>query len=515
MSHVDTQAAFLATTPSRRNSALMLFVGSQTLLLVIVVRNLLLIPICLRYIAESVFGAWLALSGVLAFLCLADFGINNLLVQRTAKHYGARDWTMLGKTIASGLATVLVLASAVFLAAQSVASQAPAWMGLDEACRPEFVWAVRLAIVDAVLLLGDMSMSGVLLGLQRPAGYLVGLIVGQAFGIVLTLVLLAWGMQLLAVPAGMLAGTVVAFAVNVVVLRRLVRTILPSGLTRFDLATARDLLKASGWLFVVRLARVFVLRSNGMIVAIVLSAPLVIVYEVTWKASLLITDAIGRISQSLFPGLVHLGGAGEHEKMRKIVRLQIHLITRLGLLAAGLVFVFNRGFVGLWTGDRYFGGNELSGLLCLYAVVQLWNTATYSVVFAVGRIKRVTVAALCEAVLQISLSIFLGALWGLRGIAIAAMAASFSGLVIQGLGLIAVLECRFSWRSVLRATLDYAAVAAVQAAAATFVLRCWPPDGWCSFALVVACSAALGGTVLVLGDAKLRSVLLHRGQQRT
>ena len=266
-------------------------------------------------------------------------------------------------------------------------------------------------------MLSTLGIGAVLFGLQRPTIHMTGLIVGQALGIVVTLKGLWAGSGVLAIPAGMLTGTSLAFIANAVALWINAHRVLPAGSMRFDGATLKELLRSSSLLLVARLGSLFTSRSYGVIVAAVLSPSLVVVLEITRKAMITVVDLVSRLPSSLLPGLSHLLGAREDDKWRGIVSWMFRFILLLSLLGAGVVFLLNREFVSLWTGENFWGGG-LSGLICLYAVTQIINSASYNVIFAAGKINVIVIANLSEAFLQITLSIGLGYAWGLKGVAL-------------------------------------------------------------------------------------------------
>ena len=492
--------------PSRKRSTWINLAGNQGLVLLTIVRNLVLIPIYLKYIEIDVFGVWLAFIGVISFASLGDLGLNTLLVQRTANLYAAKELGQLGRTIGSVAVAVTGLAVLVFILFWAMAPWIPAWMGVKGTTH-DLVLAFRLGSLDAMLMVLVFGSGAVLLGLQSPKAYMTGIVAAQVVGIGAIWIGLWWGWGVVAIPMGMLAGTALALAANGMALWTGLRKVLPAGSVRFDLPTLRGLLKSSSLLLLGRLCRVFTTRSYGMIIAIVLSAPLVVVFEVTYKAALTLSDILGRLSMSLLPGLSHILGTGEKEKFQEITLMLLHLTIVLSLLGLGGVMLLNREFVGLWTGAQYYGGDTLTALFCLYAFTQLINSALYNVIFAAGMIKVVTWASLCEASLQVSLSVALGYAWGLKGVALAGVVATVAALAIQGVAAVRLLAQRISEAHVFGMVLRVVLLGLAPPALGWGVIWYWSPRGWWQMIFFGVAYLITGGTFLLGVDRFLRQAV--------
>lgn len=494
--------------PSRKRSTWIMFLGNQTIVLSNIVRNLVLIPIYLKYISVEVFGAWVAFSGAISFIALADFGLNNFLTQRTARLYGAREYDYLARTISSILLVLTVLSTAALILVWTTAPYVVGLIGVKGAPVGELIFAFRLAALDGMLMLLALGIGGILIGLQRPGFHMSGMIMGQIMGITVTLMALLSDWGILSIPIGMLCGTGLVLTMNVFASWNAVKGIIPAGSMSFDIKTMKELAGSTSLLFIVRICNLISTRSYGIVVAAVLSAPLVVVIELTRKASIMVVDVISRLPMSLFSGLSHMVGTGERKKMQHITEVLFRITFLLSMLGAGGVILLNREFVHLWTGDRFFGGNILNLSLCLYAVVQLMNAVCYNVIFASGCFKTLTLAYACEAALQLVLSITLGYLFGLNGVALGFVIAALSAMVIQGVKVMSLFDYSIFDRHLLSSTMRIAVTGCIPFVLGLLMSRIWVPRGWWGLSIFGFQYAMIGTAVLMTVDATLRRQLL-------
>jgi O-antigen/teichoic acid export membrane protein len=314
-----------------------------------------------------------------------------------------------------------------------------------------------------------------------------------------------WG--ILSIPVGMLCGTGLVLTTNIVASWIAVKGIIQAGSMGIDLKTVKELAESSVLLFIVRICNLVSTRSYGIVVAAVLSAPLVVVFELTRKASIMIVDVISRLPMSLFSGLSHMIGKGEKNKMRQITGVLFSITFLLSMLGAGGVILLNREFIHLWTGDRFFGGSLLNILLCIYAVVQLMNSVCYNVLFSSGCFKALTLAYACEAALQLILSITLGYVIGLNGIALGFVIAAVSAMVIQGVKVMSLFDYNIFDRHFLGSTIRIVLTGCIPFVLGLLMSNVWTPRGWFGLSMFSIQYVIIGIVVLITVNASLRRKL--------
>ncbi len=481
--------------------------GSQIFALLSIARGFILIPVCLKYIPVETYGAWLAIYGGLTLIGLSSFGLNSLIIQKTSVLYGAKDYGGLGRTVASILITTAFFSAVACGLIWAGAPWIPGWVGITGGAAASLTLAFRLAALDATLMMSALGLGGALTGFQRPFVHVLAVSLGQVVGLVATLLALWHGWGILAIPAGMLSGTLVVFSANAVALGAFVRRTFPAGLFRFDLPTLKGLLESSLLLFVKELCNLFTTRSASMIVALVLSLPLVVVLEVTRKSVMAVVDLLMRLPASLLPGLSHLLGSGEKERFQSLIGQIFRFLLLLGLLCLGGVMFLNRAFVSLWTGKQFYGGDFLTFLLCLYALAQILNNTATNIVFATGRYRVLTLASIFESIFTVSLALILGHLWGLHGIVLAMLLASLASFGILGRDIVKLLEWRAFETSNLWKFTKMFAPAILLGILGVAASRVWPPQGWWQMLAYGAGYVLMGGTMFLALDRQLRQTV--------
>src|SRR5262245_61246691 len=94
----------------RRNVFVWSAVFGYSALAFTLARNLLLVPLYLRFVDLAEYGAWLAIGGALVQLLVTDFGLSGVITQRVAVQTGNHDLAATRALVAAGLASATVLA---------------------------------------------------------------------------------------------------------------------------------------------------------------------------------------------------------------------------------------------------------------------------------------------------------------------------------------------------------------------------------------------------------------------
>ncbi len=471
-------------------------------------RNLVLIPVYLKYIDQSTLGAWMAFVGANSFLGLSDFGLNSLMTQKIAFLFGKSDYKSIKQVAYSGFFSVLAISAVILFLAQFFIGYLPHWLVVYGVDTYRMEPAFRLAALETFVVVLTNGMAGVLMGLQRPMVHITGMIAAQIITISMIISLLQFDYGILSIPLGAIVGTFVWFIGNAVGLQRVAAETFPKSVSGLDVHVTKDLLRNSYLIFITKLCNLISNKSYSLVVALILAPSMVVIIEINRKAALLAQDITNRISGSVMPGLAHVWGREGRDKFIDISRVLLRITTYLAIWGASAFLLFNQGFIKLWVGNEYFAGFILTSLISGYTLVALINAAAYTISFAQGNVRAITSAAVVESVLQILLSIGLGFLWGLNGIAAAWLAASAVGLLVQASSIRGIGRI-IAFKNIEAITALQYLISASAPGAVTLLLTHWiKPDNWISFFGLAAVYCLTAIIIIVLRFKELRRPLI-------
>jgi hypothetical protein len=395
--------------------------------------GLIMVPLTLAHVGTRHWGLWLATGELLAYAAMMDLGVLSVLPWMVAEADGRQDREAMRRFLVTGLAVGLAVGVAYAGVSLLLWEALPHVVTLTAADRTAIgrPLAVLVAVTAATYPL--RVFRALLYGLQDA--FFNGLLaVGQALGAaVVTAVLLVQGYGLLALALGLAAPTA---AVAVVSVARAV-TLAPDLFAGWRAPARSDFrfvltngagawLAAIGWQLLA--------ASNAMLVTWIGRPEWVAVYACTAKLSTLGTQLAWVLPDSGLVGLAQLHGERcGAERLRAVVLMMLRLHLLLSSVIACGLLAFNPSFVAVWVGPGLFGGLTLNALLAAGVVLSSIVHGLTTTAAVMGNRLHVGVLTLCYGFVQTTLAVALGRVWGLTGIAGAAVVAAVALAIPVGI----------------------------------------------------------------------------------
>jgi O-antigen/teichoic acid export membrane protein len=482
--------------------------------ILVLARNIVLVPVFLRYIGEEEYNAWLVSGFVLAQLTSVDFGVMAVLGQRVAAAYGERERERLERLIGGGLLTVCVLAGVVGLATAAVSPFVPGLFDVTPQIAERLtVCFLFVAVANAVQLLG-FAASGLLRAFQRA--FLPGLfmVLAEAAALATTAVLVirsGWGLY--AIAAGLVARAAVqtggsGAALCWVGLRQLrLRPV-------WDGAEARTLWRLSGYQFLSQIAGRFKQSFDASFLGVMLGTEAGGGYSLTIRAHesvrLLAAGVVGAVT----PGMAHMHGEGAPERLKGVALTLFKVQALLGAVGFGGVIAFNAAFMRLWVGPDVFSGQAVSVMAAIAAISWLLSTTPYETVMARGGFATITRVVWLDVVLRFAAMAILVRWIGVLATPLASLVCQVLAVLVP-LGWIVARALRVSRAELLGTVAGSLKLMLVPLGLAAIVAYALPPAP--SWVLLIA-EAAVYLVLCALGtwllDRELVRFALRGGRER-
>lgn len=414
---------------SRRVATIWNMFFSYTAMILVLTRNIVLVPLFLKYIGKDEYNAWLVSGFVLMQLTNIDFGLLGVLIQRVAVAYGNRQRDQLERLIGGGLVTVIFLAVIVGALSAAVSPFVPRFIDVtpDVAHRLTMCFLV-VAIANTVQLVG-FATSGLLKGFQRTflPGFFLVLSEAVALGLTVYWVMHGWGLY--SIVMGLVARCVVetggtATAFCWVTWRQFrLRPV-------WDRAEARSLWQLSGYQFLTQIAGRIKTSLDAFLIGVVLGKDAGGGYALTVRAHETVRMFSSGLGGAMAPAMAHLHGEGDVQRFKNVV---LTLFKMQGLIAAvgfGGVIAFNNSFMHLWVGLDIFSGQAVSIVAALAGIAFLLSTPPYDAIFARGGFSIITKVVWFEVVLRFALMAVLLKMMGILGTPVASLIGQFFAMFL-------------------------------------------------------------------------------------
>lgn len=392
-----------STTPNRRRAATwgVLF-GSGGAFLAIA-RNILLVPLYLKFVSLAEYGAWLATGATLIQLLVSDFGLAGVLMQRSAALHGAGEGSRLGVLMGSGILAGGILSVVLLLGGVVTVGFLPIMGGLTVSEGETVTNCLYLAVVATALGIVAAIAMGLLRSLQRGAEAGSIAISAEIANIGLSTALLFDHAGLYALVWGMVARSVIMVSASSLSLLR------ARGGVKFDasLSEVKSLFADVGTSLATSMAMKSLAQTNTLLVGVMLGPTSAAAYGLTVRAHETLSMFLGQLNAAFAPGMAHLWGSGNALRFRALL---LNVLAGSALLAGlGVVAVIcsNETFMTLWLRRPVFGGQATSILMGFAVWISQVGYVAYDSLYALGRFRFIARTFVMSAVAQLSLTVCL------------------------------------------------------------------------------------------------------------
>ena len=411
---------------------------------------LITLPIARQSLSPDLFGVWMMLSSLLAFMSFADLGVGNGVLNQITKAQANNDLQLLRRTLVSGYTITGAAGVTLFLAWlcwYKFSSEPTALAGpikfedRAEVLRALFVFAIIIAVnIPASLV------SRVQLGAQQ--GYLNGL--NQLTSALLTSILVPLCLHL----GGSVAELVMA-TIGVQVFVNTLNTVVwlnHQGMFRncdwvrsLDIATMGLLLRTGSMFFILQLAAVFSFQSDAIVITQTLGQSAYGDFAVVQKLFLFASIFLSSAMLGLWPAFGDAIASQNMDWARKaLVRSAIAAACASIVVVGALVIAMP------WLMEHWMS-NSVTPVFGLVTVLAVWTIIeTVANVFAAflngtNILRPQLLLAICMALVAFGLKWVLTPLLGATG---AVLSTILAYCMISIPGLIYILKTAYIFKTV-------------------------------------------------------------------
>jgi O-antigen/teichoic acid export membrane protein len=386
--------------------------------------RVLLVPLFLLAWGAEVYGEWLVLSSLAAYLALTDLGGQNYIVNRLTQAYARQDLPLFKKVLHSGLALYLVLPGLVFALFTGAILWCPAAGLLKiKAASPRTVtWVL-------VIMAGQFLFSlpqGLLLGVYRAVGLLPRGVMLANLMQLLALALMATGLWLRGGMVAVACLQVLPFLLAALValgdLDRLFPHFQLLSFKEANFPTARSFIKPSLAFFGIQVSQAFSLQGTVLLVGMLLGALPVVIFTTLRTIVSTMRQFLDQLFHTAWPELTRLDAQQQADKFHVLFRG----LLRTGLLGT-LIFMAIFHFFGaeiyhFWLrGTVPFNQNLLDLFLILMAQMTFWLACRHPLL-AINRHQQVAQMTVASSLVSLALAYGGGRFWGLPGVVLGMIA---------------------------------------------------------------------------------------------
>jgi O-antigen/teichoic acid export membrane protein len=372
-------------------------------------------PFAVSGLGDYMYGAWKTLDRTLGYISPVGGRATQALRYTLAQQQASTDYEEKRRQVGNAVVVWVLFLPILGAIGVSIAWFAPSWIDAPA----ELTWTIRIAAVlmTAQLVLQNLTrlprdvLEGENLGYRRMGLNAMLTVLGGGF----TALALYFDTGIIGVVAAALASMIVSGLVNL----RILRTYVPwFGIARPSRAYVRRFLGLSWWFAGWNLVIKLMMDSDIVLLGFLVSVETVTSYSLSKYAPETIVSLVAMIAFGIAPGLGGIIGSGDLRRAAGVRGEMMALTWLIASLTGATVLVWNRAFLGLWVGEKYYAGPIATLLIVVMAtqLVLLRNDAN-----------------VIDLTLKLRSKVLLGAFSGVLSLLLAAMLIDYSNAGIPGL----------------------------------------------------------------------------------
>jgi len=458
----------------------------------------LLTPVTLSSLGDARFGAWSLVNELIGYYGLLDLGLRGAITFFVARNLAKGQALDVKQTVASGFWALAACGFVAFLIAACLCLAFPYLFRSEGLDVPEAQLALLIMSALIGLSLPMSALTGALVGKQRFDITLRLEIVNRLLTAAATYLVLKAGGGLVELALTQAAGRVYYWISTFAACRKTFGTtfVRPSW---FKADRVRDLTRYGSRNAIAGVALLVIYRVDIAVVAMFAGMAQVTYYSIGSMLVSYASSLCSSMTQAFTPRFAHLDASEATDKLR---RLYLSAMRMIGLVVTALgagMMVFGTDFIRLWLGPEYVRGawtersDVIMAILLAANLPRMLQSISWQLMYGIGKVRFLMWLNICEAILNLGLSLLLVHYYGPAGVAIGTLVPLLlSHLVAMPMYTSRVLGMP-SWR-LLRQGLAVPIVTGVAIALIAISLKhLVPPVSWATFSLDVLLTVALGG----------------------
>lgn len=380
--------------------------------------RVLLVPLFLTAWGVQVYGEWLLLSSIVAYLSLTDLGGQLYIVNRLTQTYAQEDLPQFRKILHTGLSLFLIIPLAAFAGFVAVILLFPPGALLQITVTSPRVVFLVLAILAFQFVFS--LPQGILVGVYRAVGLLPrGVMLTNTMQLV-ALILLALGLWL---KVGLVAIACLqllpylglALAAGLDLNRRFPEFQLWSR-READFAFGLSFIKPSLHFFGIQMAQAIAIQGTVLVVGLVLGSVQVVVFATMRTIINLVRSFFEQISHAAWPELTRLDTTGDADKFFLLFRAIFRSTLVAAVIFMAIFHLWGEALYHFWLRKTVAYQQTVMDLWLIYlGQFLIWLTCSHPLM-ATNRHRVLARLLLVSSLLGVGLAYLGGRRLGLPGV---------------------------------------------------------------------------------------------------
>jgi len=378
----------------------------------------ILYPFFLKTLGEEQYGVWLLISSATGYFSLLQMGVPMANVRFISRHYARNEYEQLNEVVCTNLFFFTMVGIVIFFLGFGLANLLEIFFVIP----PEFARFAKFATLVACLEIAIRFSFEVFEGFFHAKQQFVvfniikNLMIFVRIGATFTLVKYENGLVWVAFV--LLIITIVQSFVFYVYIR-MNNGFLTLHYKFIKMKVFKEIFGYSVFVLLLQLGARISFNTDALVLGSVVSVSAVVWFNIGNNLLLYFSRLISGVSSALMPKISVLEAQGNLDDISEIYCKYSRLVMFFVLPVCLFFWCFGGDFIALWMGEKYrvLSGAVLSILTIGYLFYLVQSGVAIPILMGTSNVKYPTFIIFLSAIINLILSIFLGKIYGVYGVA--------------------------------------------------------------------------------------------------
>jgi O-antigen/teichoic acid export membrane protein len=389
-----------------------------------ILSGLLIVPLTLHFINQEKYGIWITLSSIIGWFGFFDIGLGHGLRNKFAEAVANKN-VNLARTYVSTTYAIISIFSVLIAFIFFILNSFLNWNIILNVSEDNSLFNQELrTIVVIVFLTFCFSfvlrlITIILTANQEPAKASVFDLLGSVLNLIIVFILTksTEGSLLSLVLALNISSIVVLFASSMYYFNTSYKQFSPS-YQFIDFGKINSLFGLGVKFFILQIAVILLYQTNNIIISQLFGPSEVTPYSISFRYFNYLTMIFSILLTPIWSAFTDAWIKDDIVWVKNVVKKL--KLTWVAFLILGIVMlIFSVPFFKIWIGNEISIPFELSALILLYVLLNLWGNIFSTFMNGVSHVKLQMYFGIGAAILNLPLAVFLGKMFGIQGIIIA------------------------------------------------------------------------------------------------
>jgi len=347
-------------------------------------------PIYLHFLGYEQYGIWLALSTVLTFAQLGNFGINPAVTKLVAEAHGAGDTVGVRRCITTAWLVVSIAGGVVFCGVLVFKQYIPRIFNVSGANSHMMSELLPYVALFSIGIFVVECLNSVLVGLGRMDLESYIRIISQAVALVCSAILLISGHGVASLLWGNVASYLAMHLLSLMAVRKIIGSRLLT-INRDNFGELSRMLRFGGWVSGAAVISMALSPFNRIVLSRYVGIASLPVYDIAYGSAMRVRSLLESGLRAMMPEISRLSGTLTQHTLRRSVAMQrsgLRLIAGLGIALYGTVILIATPLLHVWLRSQFQPALPLVFRIMLVgSFLSLLGTPGYYILLGLGEAR--------------------------------------------------------------------------------------------------------------------------------